>query len=184
MGAPVIISVDTSELLLRFDRLDAAIAALTTTVINQGTTIMATIQDVQKDLDTIKASTGTYIAGRDAADAALNATITSLTAQLAAGTANAATVQAGIDAAFAAAEAEVAALAPPVVTPPAITPLPSAFPDKPTFTTAATAYKGPEAVTLDGTAVPTAGPTPAVGALAYFTHSDQAGLINETGPTS
>jgi hypothetical protein len=92
--------------------------------LNQGSLVtkemfMATIQDVVADLETIKTQTGDYIAARDAIDATLNAQITTLTAQLAAGTATAAEVQVGIDAAFAAAETDKGLLAPPAVVPPA-----------------------------------------------------------------
>lgn len=80
---------------------------------------MATIQDLQQDIATIKQETGDYIAARDAIDADLKAQIATLTGQLAQGQADAATVQAGIDAAFADAETAKAALAPPATTPPA-----------------------------------------------------------------
>jgi ABC-type transporter Mla subunit MlaD len=75
--------------------------------------IMATIQQVQDDLDQIKQQSSDYIAARDAIDVTLNATIADLTAQLAAGKADAATVQAGIDAAFDKAEADKGLLVPP-----------------------------------------------------------------------
>src|SRR5476651_728497 len=79
---------------------------------NQGI-IMASIDQVNADLDTIKQEAADYIAKRDAIDVTLNQEISDLTKQVAAGTASAATIQTGIDAAFAKAEAAKDALAPP-----------------------------------------------------------------------
>jgi hypothetical protein len=72
----------------------------------------------------------------------------------------------------------VAALPPVVVTPPAA--LAASYASLALFTTAVTAYTGPEEVDLDGVAVKAGNTT----ILAYFTHSDQGGVINTTGPTS
>lgn len=95
-----------------FKAFEAQQALLDAILTNQGK-IMASIQDLQATLDTVKQETGDYIAQRDAIDVTLNATIADLTAQLATGAANAATVQAGIDAAFVTAEEAKRALAPP-----------------------------------------------------------------------
>ncbi len=96
---------------------------------------MATLQQVQDDLNQIKQQTGDYIAARDAIDAVLNQTIADLQAQLAgllvqlnAALANDATdaatiasltqqiadTQVAVDAAFTTAEEAKALLVPPV----------------------------------------------------------------------
>jgi hypothetical protein len=69
---------------------------------------------------------------------------------------------------------------PTVVTPPGPTPLDASYADASAFSAAAAAYAGPEEVDLDG-AVIKSGTAPA---LEYFSHSDQGGVINTTGPTS
>jgi hypothetical protein len=66
-------------------------------------------------------------------------------------------------------------------TPPVVVPLAASFPDNATFTAAVAAYTGPEAVTLDGSPTSKTGTTPS---LDYFTHGDQGGVIDQTGPTS
>lgn len=60
--------------------------------------------------------------------------------------------------------------------------LASSYPDLATFQAAVAAVTGPDEVLLDGAQV-RAG-TAAGGVDSYFTHSDQGGVINTTGPTS
>lgn len=91
----------------------AKVRELFAVILSKGTRLMATVEELNDDMDAIKQKTVDYIAGRDAIDVTLNATIADLTAQLAAGAATAAQVQDGINAAFVKAEAEKALLTPP-----------------------------------------------------------------------
>lgn len=96
----------------------AKVRELLAVILSKGKRLMATVKELNDDMDAIAVKTVDYIAGRDAIDATKDATIADLMAQLAAGAATAAEVQAGVDAAFAKAEAEKALLTSPVPTPP------------------------------------------------------------------
>ena len=96
------------------------VEAILKTLVEQGAGMDANLQKVLDDLDVIKQEAGDYIAGRDAIDATLNATIKDLSDKLAAaqaqGTADAATIadfQSGVADALAKAEEDKALLAPP-----------------------------------------------------------------------
>ena len=148
---------------------------------------MTDLRDLaQRFLDFIIAKDA-LIAERDAAVAARDAQIADLLAQLAAGQITQAEMQVKIDAANATlADAVASSQATedamraglPGVPPVGGSPLNPSYADGSSFSAAAAAYTGPEAVTLDGSEVK-AGTAPA---LDYFTHS-ATGEVNTTGPT-
>lgn len=162
--------------------LNSALGGVSVNVTNLGKAmadLQAEVDAIKADLDTVKQQTGDYIAARDQIDADLKAQIANLIAQHQADAAAKAALQTSVDAAFASAEALKGNLQPPAVT----ASLATSFPDNASFTAAVQAYQndgGPRTVTLDGNAVFT-GTTPS---LDYFTHSDQSGAIDMTGPTS
>lgn len=126
--------------------------------------VMANLQQVLDDLDTIQTEFDALTAKRDKIDDDLKAEIAKLLAGNPA-------IQAQVDAAFAKAEAlkEVLTMN---------TTLPSSFVDKADFVKQVDAYNGVEKVMLDGN-VYAGGTDPA---LNYYTHSAD-GHIDTTGPS-
>ncbi len=144
---------------------------------------MATLADLKQNMLDLQALAAQYldlIKAKDAANAALQAQIADLVAQVAAGTLAIADLQAGIDQAVADSQATEDQLRAglPGVPPIGGTPLNPSYPDRASFDAAVAAYTGPEAVTVDGTEVK-AGTSPS---LDYFSHSAD-GSVSTSGPT-
>ena len=144
---------------------------------------MATLAELHQNMLDVQGLAQQYldlIIAKDAANAALQARIADLVAQVAAGTLAVTELQAGIDAAVADSQATEDALRAglPGVPPVGGTPLNPSYADRASFDAAVAAYTGPEAVTVDGVEVK-AGTAPS---LDYFTHSAD-GSVSNTGPT-
>lgn len=169
-------------------RIEAAIARVesdTVTVFTKMELLMATIQDLQQNMQDLRDLSQLYldlIIAKDATAAALNAQIADLIAAANISATEKAALQAGIDAAVADSQATEDALRAglPGVPPVGGSPLATEYADLASFNTATSSYGGPEGVTLDGVVVK-AGTTPE---LNYFTHADLGGVINTSGPTS
>jgi len=142
---------------------------------------MSVEDDLSQNLDDISGLADQLVAliiAKDALAADLQSQITALVAGDAA---TAAKVQTAFDKSVVAENKLRAAV--PGVPPVGGTPLLTSYANAADFRAAATAYTGPEDVTLDGTDVPTGTPTAnQTGKLDYFTHSAD-GSVNTMGPT-
>jgi hypothetical protein len=171
------------------DKLDAIIAGQAriesnqVVLINQGASLMATVQDLlqnMKDLQDLSKQYLDLIIAKDAAAAALQTQIADLVAAAGISAAEKEALQAAIDQAVAESQATEDALRAglPGVPPVGGTPLAPSYADRVSFDAAVVAYTGPEAVTVDGVEVK-AGTAPS---LDYFSHS-ATGEVNVSGPT-
>lgn len=148
---------------------------------------MATVAQISKNLDDMHDLVGQIvgmIAASDAEKAALRQQVADLIAAANISAAEKAALAAEVDAAFEKSETtenELRAVV-PGVPPVGGTPLASSYADEASFRAAATAYTGPEAVTLNGTAVTTGNTGTSTGNLDYFSHS-ATGEVNTTGPS-
>jgi hypothetical protein len=171
------------------DKLDAVLAGQAriesnqAVIINQGASLMATVQDLLQNMTDLQDLSKQYldlIVAKDAAAAALQAQIADLVAAAGISAAEKAALQAAIDEAVAASQATEDALRAglPGVPPVGGTPLAPSYADRASFDAALSTYTGPEAVTVDGAEVK-AGTSPG---LDYFSHS-ATGEVSVSGPT-